>query len=200
MTTAAGRGGGPTAPVHLIRHRAITFVDLARVQIDRYTDAETDLASAYTATMYRRALAEDSPHREAWLAVDDGGDERLTLGHFWRATNEHYLALVALAQVSKAVRLLDLPDTPPYPDDDPLVMLRNAEEHWEEEGRSLKTLRETDPGAAPGRIFTAGTDQFIGTASVHQIRQWLSVIEEDVRHAAEVANEPLPHADDELRV
>jgi hypothetical protein len=200
VTGDAGDGGGPAVPPHLIRHRAITFIELARVQVDRYEEAAMDMVAAHAATMYRRALAEDSPHREAWLAVGDSGDERLTLGHFWRATNEHYLALVVLAQVSKAVRLLDLPDAPSYPEDDPLVMLRNIEEHWEEEGRSLTALRQTDPGAAPGRIFTAGKHQFIGTTSVHQVRQWLSATEEVVRRAADVADEPLPHADDELRL
>ncbi|MFF2452134.1 hypothetical protein [Isoptericola sp. NPDC058082] len=170
-----------TADDRTLRIRGLQFIDLARLEVDRFQTAFARYEKRLGEEMFKQDYR-DQGSPEGWREYYNSlRGRRLRVGDNWALHTEYYLVYVALAQVEKVAEALPQDNCPPFPGLAPIREVRNLEEHWEEEGASFKKARERDPEARAGRFLAGGSGEAIGEVGRAEVLAWLDEVEAALR-------------------
>ncbi|MGO8877317.1 MAG: hypothetical protein ACLQNG_16320 [Acidimicrobiales bacterium] len=184
-----------------LRRLTAMWANAARLQISRVEEAMEPFRLGVSETQFRETFKERGEPSE-WAEIAAEYTRILTQGDVWQVGTEKYFLLLALAQLRKCV-VYWLPHDrlPGLRDDRVLMLIRNAEEHWDDpDGRSLLELRRADPDIAPGMIRYNNHHLWIGDVSLDELQSWVDDVDRAVREHATASGSPVPLPGDEYRV
>ena len=176
------------------RYRTAVWCATALHQAERFEQAVERLNAALAETHWRRAIkASNRALRAEWEArhaADPEQVEALMFGDTWRLLAERYFLVLALGQVRKCVYLLPADRLPQLTDRRIVKLLRDIEEHWEQDvtmpqAKSLREIRKREPRFEPGRVAMSKHGTWLSEGvTVEDLTRWVSDVDTCVRARA----------------
>lgn len=191
------------------RYRTALWCATALNQAERFERSVDRFNNALEETRWQRLMAvTDSPHRAEWEAQHAANPEQvepLMFGDTWQLLGERYFLVLALGQVRKCVHLLRADRLPRMTDPRIVKLLRDIEEHWEQDvtspqALSLREIREREPKFEPGRVVIGKRGTWLSEGvTVDDLTEWVADVDTKVRAKASAAGQALPAATDLVR-
>ena len=181
------------------------WVHTALFQAERFRAVMEEFDAGYNAAAFIGSF-ESNGRQPEWAedAVEMAEDARgFTRDLMWRASAERYFLLLALAQVRKCARMLPDDDLPSVRDEEAVRLLRDIEEHWEQDedrGRSLRRLRETRPDVSAGQILFGVGQALIGHWALDEVEEWLDEVNKRVRELSTRDGYAIPSPDEPVAI
>lgn len=178
------------------------WADAARLQVGRFERAMDRFRETEADRQFR--LTFDEKGRPAsWTEQRAEADQFITQRELWAVGVERYYLLLTLGQLRKCVMALPDDELPQLRESKTVRLLRDIDEHWEqdeEQGRSLREMRQWKPhlGVEPGSLMWNNKHVWIGDLALGEITAWVLDVDRSVRASAELNGDRIPEATERL--
>jgi hypothetical protein len=187
------RGQGLRAPDEDVWWTGLRWIEAARMQADRFTEAFYEEVAALTDAGIRYRLNSGDEHGRSWRAsidanqppYDPGRPLRVpSWGLHMQVATELDLLSVAVRNVLRAQKRIPEQHRPEIGGQDVLELLRNVSEHWDEVGgRSATSLAKDHPEVSVSAIAYTGKEIWIGGLDgvpISRIQAWLGRVRQSL--------------------
>lgn len=194
-----GMAKGTPARAEVVWWNGLRWVEGAWMQLERFQDAFYEQQHALADARMRAALTDP---KDGWrIAYDrDYGpyDPRRpirvpTWALEMQSATELDLLIVAVRNVIRAQDRLPADIRTSMTGEDVLELLRNVNEHWDEEGgRSVEELKVAHPDVRLGEIRYTNKEIWVGGVPLSRILAWLARVREALKEALTTAGIEVP--------